>query len=77
MLNVNELYNALKENMDKSEISTHESDLYVKMTDISTFLISNYEYKANVTTFTDNIDHELWYEIPFGNVEFHQRDLRH
>lgn len=71
MLNTNELYEALKEKMNRDEISTHESDLYVKVTEVSTSLINDYEYKDNVTTFIDEINHESWYEIPFANVDYY------
>lgn len=46
-------------------IDHHESDLYLKITPATTEIINNYQYKGNVTKFIDNIDHELWYEIPF------------
>lgn len=46
-------------------IDHHESDLYLKVTPATTEIINNYQYKGNVTKFIDNIDHELWYEIPF------------
>lgn len=50
----------------ESEIDNYCSDLYVKVTDISKKVINSYEYKQQVTTFTDNIEHKLWYDIPFG-----------
>ena len=46
-------------------IDHHESDLYLKVTPATTEIFNNYQYKGNVTKFIDNIDHELWYEIPF------------
>lgn len=64
------LYKA-RELMKPEEIDsqhTNGSDLYLKVTEMSTKLINQYDFKENVTTFIDNIDHEHWYEIPFGNV---------
>ena len=66
------LYKA-KELMKPEEIdSQHElgSDLYLKVTPISTALIKQYEFKENVTKFRDNINHEPWYEIPFANTDW-------
>lgn len=47
------------------EIDTHESDLYVIKNEISEKWLYDYEFKNNVTTFTDSFN-ELWYDIPFG-----------
>ncbi len=51
------------------ELDSHESDLYAKVTDSSKKIISNYKYKAIVTTFVSQIDNELWYDIPFAYNE--------
>lgn len=56
---------ALKE-MNPADIDHHEGDLYLRVNEISTKLVNEYEYKGIVTRFVDNIDHVLWYEIPFG-----------
>lgn len=57
----------LKLGMDKEDINTHESDLYVLKNEISTYFVENvYRYPGNVTTFVDDIDGNVWYEIPFG-----------
>ena len=47
-------------------IDHHESDLYLKVTPETTEIISRYEFKKLVTKFIDNINHELWYDIPFA-----------
>lgn len=70
-MNARELFNKAKELMAPKEIdSQHElgSDLYLKVTPTSKALIEQYEFKGNVTTFIDSIDHELWYNIPFANM---------
>lgn len=56
--------------MKPEDIDTHESDLYLRVNPISRKLVGEYEYKNFVTTFIDNIDHELWYDIPFQSVDF-------
>ena len=69
-LNVLELYNALKEQMPPEYIDHYYSDLYVKVIPISTDLIAQYENKFMVSKFVDNIEHKLWYEIPFGYCDY-------
>lgn len=69
------LYKA-KELMKAEEIGIYESsgsDLFLKVTPISTALIQRYDFKENVRKFYDAIDHELWYEIPFGNTDWWEK----
>lgn len=54
-------------------LSHHESDLYAKVTPESRAIISTYEFKKNVTTFASQIDHDLWYDIPFAFDPFWKR----
>ena len=66
------LYKA-RQMMQLEEIdSQHEcgSDLYLKVTPVSTTLIEQYDFKENVKKFIDAINHEPWYEIPFGNTDW-------
>ncbi len=42
------------------------SDLFLRVTPESQKLVDQYEYKGNVTKFRDQIDHVLWYNIPFA-----------
>lgn len=72
-MNAKTLLHKARELMKSEEIdSMHElgSDLYLKVTPISTALIEQYDFKENVTKFLDNINHEPWYEIPFGNTDW-------
>jgi len=46
--------------------SIYFSDLYCKVTSESRRIIGEYEHKSNVTTFKNNIDGTLWYDIPFA-----------
>ena len=44
----------------------HETDLYAKVTPESQAIVRAYEFSNNVTTFTSQIDGDLWYDIPFA-----------
>lgn len=52
--------------MKPEEISHWCSDLYLKVTPESKKLVDEYAWKQHVKTFTDAIDHEPWYDIPFA-----------
>lgn len=56
-------------NIPAAHIDHHASDLYLKVTPETTQIINQLESKSLLTTFTDNIDNELWYEIPFVYYE--------
>jgi len=46
---------------------THETDLYIPVTDKTTELIDNYEFKNNVTKFSSSgFLNSQWYDIPFA-----------
>ena len=61
----------------KEEIDNHESDLYLKKTEISFKLIKEYKFKSSVREFYSNIDHQLWYDIPFAYDPFWEKIERH
>lgn len=61
-----DIYKAALETMRPEDISHWCSDLYLRVTDRSRALVNSYDYSKHVTTFVDNIDNELWYEIPFA-----------
>jgi len=72
-MNAKTLLHKAREQMKPEEIdSQHEvgSDLFLKVTPVSTALIKQYDFKKNVTTFVDAINHELWYEIPLANTDW-------
>ena len=49
------------------EIDNHESDLYVPVNATTTKLLSFLPQTLKITTtFRNNIDGEMWYEIPFA-----------
>lgn len=56
-------------NIPAAHIDHHASDLYLKVTPETTQIINQLENKSLLTTFTDNIDNELWYELPFCYYE--------
>ncbi len=57
------IYTELKE--ANCKILNHQSDLYVKVTNISTKIIQKYKTKITISTFNSQIDKTLWYDIPF------------
>lgn len=57
--------------MEEHEIENHRSDLYVKKNEISDHFVNYiYEYPENVEVFRDEIDSELWYNLPFAYEEY-------
>lgn len=58
--------------MSEKDIDHYNSDLYLKVNSISKKLIQEYNFKKNVETFVDEIDHELWYDIPFAYLPFYK-----
>lgn len=53
--------------VDSKDMDHWGSDLYVRKTPETTKIINSLPdmYKKNVTTFRDEIDFDIWYEIPF------------
>ena len=66
MLNLREFMEKVKEQLSPQDIDHHCSDLYIRKTGVLEKLIKQYEYKNFVKVFRDNIEHTLWYEIPFA-----------
>ena len=54
------------ERMKPEDIDHHGIDLYLRVNEVSKELVAVYDYKAHVKTFVDNIDHDLWFDIPFA-----------
>lgn len=59
------LYAAAVDLLPACEIDHHCSDLYIRVTPASKQLRNRYQYRRQVTIFTDAIDGVLWYEFPF------------
>ena len=53
--------------LSKEDISWDEysSDLYVRVTERSKEIMSELKPNALLETFTHNIEHDLWYDLPF------------
>ena len=60
-----EIHAALKAVTTPADIDHHYSDLYVRVTPATCEVMKKFQYSNMVTTFIDNIDHVLWYDIPF------------
>lgn len=57
--------------LPKEDVDVRDSDLYIKVSDKSKELINKLQFKNNglLTTFRSPIDNEMWYDIPFANLE--------
>lgn len=62
----NSIYNIAVKNMESNEISNYESDLYLKVTQVSEKLIAEYEFKESVRKFFSKVDKSYWFDIPFA-----------
>lgn len=56
------------------ELSSYESDLYAMVTPESTAIVRKYypNRTVSVSTFINQIDHKLWYDIAFQYTPFWQ-----
>lgn len=61
-----DIYTAALQALPPEDIDHHETDLYLRVTEASKRLISEYAYRQNVKTFKDNIEGLRWYDIPFA-----------
>lgn len=46
--------------------ASHETDLCIPVNEQTKALIAEYEFKSNVTVFTNQVEGGLWYDIPFA-----------
>lgn len=60
-----------QELLPTEDIETHEGDLYLKVSDKSTELVSKLKDKESglLKTFKSEKDNSMWYDIPFANME--------
>lgn len=65
----------LEKGLKESEIGNHESDLYCKVCPESVEAIAEFEAmigcSTRKTTFINQINNELWYDVPFGFMPEH------
>lgn len=59
------IHNLANKNLPKEDIDHHETDLYIRKTPESEKLINKLKNKSLLSTFKDNIDGDIWYELPF------------
>lgn len=61
------IYEKAKAILPKEDIDHHETDLYLRVSPKSTELVNSMKYRNSgmITTFKDNIDGDMWYELPF------------
>lgn len=57
--------------LPKEDVDVKDSDLYIKVSDKSKELINKLQFKNNglLTIFRSPIDNEMWYDIPFANLD--------
>ena len=56
--------------------SSHESDLYIPVTEETTKLLAPYQFRGNVQMFNSNKDGKLWYDIPFAYMPYWEAKLK-
>lgn len=68
---VSELKRKAQEILPKEDIDTHDSDLYIRVSDKATELLSHMKDNNSglLRKFKSQIDEDMWYEIPFANME--------
>lgn len=66
-----DIYNMAVQNMDPNDISHWNSDLYLRVNEVSKQLVNEYRFKNLVSTFIDQIDGVLWYDIPFAFLPYY------
>lgn len=61
------IYEKAKAILPEEDIDHHETDLYLRVSPKSTELVNSMKYRNSgmITTFKDNIDGDMWYELPF------------
>lgn len=62
---LNKVVDVARQLMNPEDIDHHESDLYLRVNEISRGIVARMESKSLVSTFIDNIEGKLWYELPF------------
>lgn len=70
-INAGNIKRKAQEILPKEDIDVHDGDLYLKVSDKSTELVNQMKDKDSglLKKFKSHIDNEMWYEIPFANME--------
>ena len=71
LINISDLKEIAEKTLPLKDIDTHESDLYIRKTPESEKLINKLKNKNSglLSTFKDNVSGDIWYDIPFGNLQ--------
>lgn len=69
-VNPSNIYSILVKELPAKDIDHHESDLYVRKTPKSTEIINKLNNKSLLSTFRDQIDNDIWYDLPFCYTPF-------
>ena len=64
-LNPADIYTIAVDTLPATDIDHYETDLYIRVTPASRELINRLNNKALVSTFVDQIEKTLWFELPF------------
>lgn len=72
------IYEKAKAILPKEDIDHHETDLYLRVSPKSTELVNSMKYRNSgmITTFKDNIDGDMWYDLPFCYPYVDSREYR-
>lgn len=69
-----EVWEIASANMEPEHIDHHETDLYLRINDVSRVIIGAMNNTALLSTFTSWIDGTRWYELPFCYIPGWTRD---
>lgn len=69
-----EVWEIASANMEPEHIDHHETDLYLRISDVSRVIIGALNNTALLSTFTSWIDGTRWYELPFCYIPGWTRD---
>lgn len=70
VIHVDEVLDYARKYMKPEDIDHHGNgrgmdDLYLRVNDVSKWIVNHMDNTALVSKFVDNIDHVWWYELPF------------
>ena len=77
MMDVATFWGAVQQ-LPQNWVATQEasgSDLFILKNATTSKLIAQYQFKDSVTTFRSPLDHQIWYDIPFGNLDWWNKHL--
>lgn len=69
-----EVWEIASANMEPEHIDHYETDLYLRINDVSRVIIGAMNNTALLSTFTSWIDGTRWYELPFCYIPGWTRD---